>query len=93
LRETGQILAYGKASTNSDVLIKYEAIVTDDEDLIAETPIARSFQNEITPISIAGRLGQHDELEDCLQRLDPDMKLRKSETDLSEDFAATERLL
>ncbi|HET9028276.1 MAG TPA: AIPR family protein [Trueperaceae bacterium] len=83
----------GPENLISDVLVKYEVIVTDDEDLIAETSIARNFQNDVMSISIAGRLGQLDELEASLQRQDPDMKLRKSETDLSEDFVATERLL
>ena len=43
--------------------IKYEIIVTDDADLIAEVSIARNFQNDVKPISIAGRLGQLDALE------------------------------
>lgn len=76
-----------------EILIKYEVIVTDDEGLIADTSIARNFQNDVMTISIAGRLNQLDELEASLQRQDPGKKLRKSETHLSEDFVQTERLL
>lgn len=83
----------GPENLVDDILVKFEVIVTDDEGLIAETSIARNFQNDVMTISIAGRLKQLDELEASLQRQDPSKKLRKSETDLSADFVATERLL
>jgi AIPR protein len=35
--------------------IKYELIVTHDDDLIAEISIARNFQNDVRAISIAGK--------------------------------------
>jgi len=73
--------------------VKYELIVTDDEDLIAEISIARNFQNDVANISIAGRRGQLDELEESLRKKLPDVKLRKSETQLSDDYISTERLL
>ncbi len=73
--------------------IKFEIIVTDDEDLIAEISIARNFQNDVMTISIAGRLGQLDELEKYLQVKKPGSQLQKSETKLSEDYIKTERLL
>lgn len=44
-------------------------------------------------ISIAGRLGQLDELESSLQSKLPKYRLQKSETKLSEDYIKTERLL
>lgn len=75
--------------------IKYELIVTDDDDLIAEISIARNFQNDVRAISIAGRRGQLDELETAIQEVFPDAKLRKSETDLTSDdeFWDTEKLI
>ncbi len=73
--------------------VKYELIVTDDEDLIAEISIARNFQNDVASLSIAGRRGQLDELEQSLRKGSPGSKLRKSETQLSEDYVETERLL
>lgn len=73
--------------------IKFEIVVTDNEGLIAETSISRNFQNDVMSISIVGRLGQLDELEEALQSKDPTLKLKKSETKLSEDYVKTERLL
>jgi AIPR protein len=75
--------------------IKYELIVTDDDDLVAEISIARNFQNDVRTISIAGRRGQLDELEAAIQQVFPTAKLRKSETDLTADdeFLDTEKLV
>jgi hypothetical protein len=75
--------------------IKFELIVTTDDDLIAEVSISRNFQNDVRPISIAGRRGQLDELESAVQRMIPGAKLRKSETNLVVDdgFLDTEKLI
>jgi len=73
--------------------VKFEIIVTDDEDLIAEVSIARNFQNDVRPVSIAGRLGELDELEEHLKAKAPKYRLQKSETQLSDDYVKTERLL
>jgi hypothetical protein len=75
--------------------IKFEIIVTDDADLVAEVSIARNFQNDVKPISIAGRLGQLDALEEALQAVDPTAKLRKAESDLVSDgqFIDTEKVI
>jgi hypothetical protein len=75
------------------VHVKYELIVTDNEDLIGEISIARNFQNDVASISIAGRRGQLDELERSLRKKIPGTKLQKSETELSDDYVVTERLL
>lgn len=76
-----------------EVHVTFELIITTDDDLIAEISIARNFQNDVMSLSIAGRLGQLDELEASLQAKLSGRKLRKSETQLSEDYLATERLL
>jgi hypothetical protein len=77
--------------------IKYELIVTDDDGLIAEISISRNFQNDVRPISIAGRRGQLIELERAVQQVIPGAKLRKSETDIVSDeddgFTDTEKLI
>lgn len=82
---------------NPDVVpsIKFEIIVTEDDDLIAEISIARNFQNDVRAISIAGRRGQLDELEAAIQKKFPNGKLRKSETDLTTDdeYLDTEKLI
>jgi hypothetical protein len=76
-----------------DPSVTFELIVTDDDDLIAEISIARNFQNDVRPISIAGRRGQLDELEAALQREIPELQLRKSESQVSDDFEDTEKLI
>ncbi len=74
--------------------VKFEIIVTSDEDLIAETSISRNFQNDVMSILIAGRRKQFDELEEAFQKEMPDLKLWKSESELpSEDIIDTEKLL
>src|SRR5215813_12015447 len=73
--------------------IKFELIVTADDGLIAEISIARNFQNDVRPISIAGRRGQLDELEAAVRNAIPDAKLRKSETDIVGEYVDTEKLI
>lgn len=73
--------------------VTFELIVTSDDSLIAETSIARNSQNNVMPLSIAGRLGQLDELEKSLRNSSPGLRLRKSETDQDEDALVTERLI
>ncbi len=75
--------------------LKFEIIVTSDVDLIAEVSIARNFQNDVKPVSIAGRLGQLDALENSLRSVDPDAQLRKRESDLTADgqYIDTEKLI
>src|SRR5262249_18057891 len=75
--------------------IKYELIVTTDDDLIAEISISRNFQNDVRAISIAGRRGQLDELEEAVQPVIPGDRTRKSETDLpvGDDYLDTEKLI
>jgi AIPR protein len=73
--------------------VTFELLVTEDEELIAEVAIARNMQNDVMSVSIAGRLGQLDGLEKALQKHKPHLKLQKSETELSDDYLRTERLL
>ena len=75
--------------------IKFELIVTSDENLIAEISISRNFQNNVMAVSIAGRLGQFDELEKSLQKTNPNHSLRKSESEYPNniDVIDTEKLL
>jgi hypothetical protein len=86
---------YRQAQDFVEPTIKFELIVTRDDDLIAEISISRNFQNDVRAISIAGRRGQLDELEMAVQRVRPDAKLRKSETDLAVDdeYLDTEKLI
>lgn len=77
-----------------EVYVTFEIIVTKNEDLIADISIARNFQNDVQNISIAGSKGILNELEESLQNeVSQGLKLRKSETDRSEDYLDTEKLL
>jgi hypothetical protein len=79
-----------------DIHVKFELIVTSDDDLIADVSISRNFQNDVRSLSIAGRKGQLDELEQSLQKTFSDFKLQKSETQLpaeDNEYLQTEKLL
>lgn len=77
--------------------VRYEIIITDDDNLIADISIARNFQNDVRAISIAGRKGQLDALESAVQEYYPQANLRKRETDLvtddEEGYLDTEKLI
>jgi AIPR protein len=75
--------------------IRFEIIVTEDDDLIAEVSISRNFQNDVRAISIAGRRGQLDGLEEKMQAAFPGVALQKSESDLNftEGLLDTEKLI
>lgn len=77
-----------------EIYVTFEVIVTSDESLIADISIARNFQNDVKNISIAGSRGILDELEHALRsQIDESLKIKKSETDRSDDFIDTEKLL
>jgi AIPR protein len=73
--------------------VNFELIVTDDEELIGDISIARNYQNEVTDLSIFGRLGRFDELQKAMKKLDSTITLRTSETDFGEEFLDTEKLI
>jgi AIPR protein len=90
------LLARASDSAAADIHIKFELIVTVDDELIADISISRNFQNDVRNLSIAGRKGQLDELEESLQKQLPDIRLQKSETQLPADgngYLETEKLL
>jgi hypothetical protein len=81
-------------SPTSPIHIKFELIITEDSDLRAEISIARNFQNDVASISIAGRRGKLDELEEAFQKSYPELRLKKSESQWpSGDIVFTEKLL
>ena len=80
----------------AEIHIKFELIVCDDDDLIADISISRNFQNDVQLISIAGKKGELDELEKAIQLSFPEHKLQKSETQRpadDNDYIQTEKLL
>jgi hypothetical protein len=85
---------YRSSSDFFEPSVKFELIVTTDDGLIAEISIARNFQNDVRPISIAGRRGQLDELEAAVRAENPSAKLCKSETDIADgEYLDTEKLI
>jgi hypothetical protein len=73
--------------------VNFEVIVTDDDDLIGSISIARNFQTRVADLSIYGRQGLFDELEGAMKKRDPSVRLRRRETDFSDDFLDTEKLV
>jgi len=63
------------------IFVRFELIVSGDENLIAETSISRNYQNNVQPLSIVGRRGHLDDLQKAVQRRLGDVELRKSETE------------
>ncbi len=75
--------------------VKFELIVTDDENLTADISIARNLQNNVALLSVTGRRGYLDELDTRVQAATP-FRLQKSETQLPADdneIYSTEKLL
>lgn len=94
----GELKRFFEKTFNEDYIepsIKFEIIVTDDDNLIAEVSISRNFQNDVRTISIAGRRGQLDALEDAMQAKFPGTALQKSESDqkVTDDLLDTEKLI
>ena len=74
----------GIAKPERPAFIRFELIVTENENLIAETSISRNFQNDVQQLSIVGHRGHLDELEKAVQRkLGKGVELRKGETELN----------
>lgn len=94
----GELRRFFAKTFNADYIepsIRFEIIVTDDDDLIADISIARNFQNDVRALSIAGRRGQLDELEARMQAKFPGVELQKSESDLNDTGGSldTEKLI
>ncbi len=75
------------------VSIKFEIIVSDDDDLIGEVSIARNSQNNVDPLSIAGKKGVLDDLAASMKRVNPSWEIRLNETDGGEGVIDTPKLL
>ena len=94
----GELRRFFTKTFNEDYLepsIRFEIIVTNDDDLIAEISIARNFQNDVRALSIAGRRGQLDDLEARIQEAFPGAELQKSESDQNDTGGSldTEKLI
>lgn len=76
---------YGEDGPDEDddvpFYVRAEIIVDPDPEEIVETAIARNTATPVKSISQAGARGHLDELEKSVQKVHPDIKIRKSETD------------
>jgi len=94
----GELRRFFAKTFNADYIepsIRFEIIVTDDDDLIADISIARNFQNDVRALSIAGRRGQLDELEARMQAKFSGIELQKSESEQKDTAGSldTEKLI
>lgn len=75
------------------ISVKFEIIVTNDEELIGEVSIARNSQNNVDPLSIAGKKGVLQDLEESMKLVNPAWQIRMNETQGGEGFIDTPKLL
>lgn len=73
--------------------VNFELIVTDDDELIGDISIARNYQNDVSDLSIYGRQGRFEALAVAMRESDPTIKLRTRETDFSDEYLDTEKLV
>ena len=74
---------YNETQVRMDVIV-IENGRSDDyssNDLTADISIARNYQNKVKPISIYGSKEYFEDLEEAFTKNDPELSLRKSETD------------
>lgn len=76
---------YGESGPDEDdevpFFVRAEIIVDPDPAEVVETAIARNTATPVKSISQAGARGHLDELEKSIQKIRPNVKIRKSETD------------
>lgn len=93
----GEVREFLKTSNDVDnIHVKFELIITDDADLVADISIARNFQNDVKLLSIAGRKGELNELENAMKQVYSEIRLQKSESERpsdTNDLLHTEKLL
>jgi hypothetical protein len=80
-RAISELCLYGSDNVKHQIFVRYEGIITSDEDLIAETSISRNCQNEVEQLSIVVRLGELDELDKAMTARNPIWCITKRETD------------
>jgi AIPR protein len=71
--------------------VRAQIIVDPDPDEVVETAIARNTATPVKSISQAGARGQLDDLEQSINKVRPEIKIRKSETD--EEVYDTRKIL
>jgi hypothetical protein len=72
-----------KTGDEPPFFVRAEIVVDPDAGEVVETAIARNTATPVKQISQAGARGHLDELEQSISKVRPDIKIRKSETDLN----------
>lgn len=73
--------------------VRASIIVDPDPSEVVETAIARNIVTPVKSLSEAGARNQLDELERSIQRLMPDAKIRKDESQTGDDYLDTRKIL
>jgi hypothetical protein len=73
--------------------VRAEIIVDPDPDEVVETAIARNTATPVRSISQAGARGHLEDLEKSIQKIHPGIKIRKSETEMGDEFVDTRKIL
>ena len=73
--------------------VRMSIIVDPDSAEVMETAIARNIVTPVKSLSEAGARSQLDELEASIQRLMPDAKIRKDESQTGDEFLDTRKVL
>ena len=69
------------SSKFENTLIKYEIIVTDNDDLASDISVARNYQIPVELLSIVGITGKFDDLESAMRSVYPTCRLQRKETE------------
>jgi len=80
-----------KNTADTPFYVRAEIIVDSDGSEVVETAIARNTATPVQSISQAGARGHLDELEESIQKVLPDVKIRKKETEV--DVFDTRKIL
>lgn len=81
-----------KGEAPKDFYIRAEIIVVDEPDFVTDVAIARNTATKVSELAQSGKKKKFDEMEESFQRVFPDAKLRKSDTDPI-DTIDTERVI
>lgn len=79
----GVLNVYHQDPENPPIDIKFELIVSTDDDLIADISIARNYQTKVKDVSIAGRKGAFVPLNSSLEKAGSVYRLNEDESDKS----------
>jgi hypothetical protein len=81
------------AEDDPPFFVRAEIIIDADEDEVVETAIARNTATPVKSISQAGARGHLDDLDKSIKKVHPEIKIRKNETEIGDEFYDTRKIL